>query len=152
MSHDLGTPTPIQLPLQPSVRVLSTAWFTQYQCQVATSLVIRNSPGVTYLLLRAYNMLAHLSPSSSPHPTTLDRVESSGLRWHHHALPRIYSSPIEKEDCGRLKTSFEVRKRNSTELSWGAQSSLFPASPPHGTTVTLWVGATKEMYQFVWGS
>lgn len=55
--------------------------------------------------------------------------------------------------CDRLKTSFEVRdKRNSTELSWGAQSSLLPASPPHGATVTLWVGVTKEMYQFVWRS
>lgn len=92
------TPTPIQLPLQPRVRVLSTPLFTQYQCLVCHKPYDQEQPWCDYLLLRAYNMLAHLSRSSSPYPITLDLVESSGLRWHHHSLPRIYSSPIEKED------------------------------------------------------
>lgn len=113
--------------------------------------MIRNSPGGTYLLLRAYNMLAHVSPSSSPYPIPLDPVESSGLRSHHHSFLRIYSWSIEKEDSvvdWRLP------------LSWGretAQSEAGEPSPhssqhPHLVEVTLWVGVTKEMYQLVWRS
>lgn len=74
-----------------------------------------------FLLLRAYNMLAHLSPSSSPYPIPLDPVESSGLRSHHHSFLRIYSWSIEKEDSvvdWRLP------------LSWGRETAQSEAGEP----------------------
>lgn len=37
-------------------------------------------------------------PHSSPYPTTVGPVESSGLRARYRSPPTVYSSPTDKED------------------------------------------------------
>ncbi|XP_052029338.1 transmembrane protein 209 isoform X2 [Apodemus sylvaticus] len=57
------------------------------------------SPGMTYSPVSGYNKLASFSLSpSSPYPTTVGPVESSGLRARYRSPPTVYNSPTDKED------------------------------------------------------
>ncbi|KAM9650496.1 transmembrane protein 209 isoform 4-T5 [Trichechus inunguis] len=93
------------------------------------------SPGVTYSPISGYNKLASYSPSScsSPYPTTVGPVESSGLRSRYRSSPIVYNSPTDKEDYMTdlrtldtfLRSEEEKQHRVKLELSQGGCMSSF---------------------------
>ena len=83
---------------------MSLFWFLNFQ-KVTHQLEWSKSRALTYQLKRNkikffyFVQLASYSPSpSSPYPTTVGPVESSGLRSRYRSSPTVYNSPTDKED------------------------------------------------------
>ncbi|XP_055446890.1 transmembrane protein 209 isoform X4 [Bubalus kerabau] len=93
------------------------------------------SPGVTYSPISGYNKLASYSPSpSSPYPTTVGPVESSGLRSRYRSSPTVYNSPTDKEDymtdLRTLDTFLRSEEEKQQRVKLGSPDSTSPPTSP----------------------
>nr|XP_034375615.1 transmembrane protein 209 isoform X3 [Arvicanthis niloticus] len=93
------------------------------------------SPGVTYSPVSGYNKLASFSLSpSSPYPTTVGPVESSGLRARYRSPPTVYNSPTDKEDymtdLRTLDTFLRSEEEKQHRVKLGSPDSTSPSTSP----------------------
>ncbi|XP_060230148.1 transmembrane protein 209 isoform X2 [Meriones unguiculatus] len=94
-----------------------------------------HSPGVTYSPVSAYSKLASFGmPHSSPYPTTVGPVESSGLRARYRSSPTVYSSPTDKEDymtdLRTLDTFLRSEEEKQQRVKLGSPDSTSPSTSP----------------------
>nr|XP_042128915.1 transmembrane protein 209 isoform X6 [Peromyscus maniculatus bairdii] len=93
------------------------------------------SPAVTYSPLSGYNKLASFSLSpSSPYPTTVGPVESSGVRSRYRSSPTVYNSPTDKEDymtdLRTLDTFLRSEEEKQHRVKLGSPDSTSPSTSP----------------------
>ncbi|GAB1290643.1 Transmembrane protein 209 [Apodemus speciosus] len=93
------------------------------------------SPGMTYSPVSGYNKLASFSLSpSSPYPTTVGPVESSGLRARYRSPPTVYNSPTDKEDymtdLRTLDTFLRSEEEKQHRVKLGSPDSTSPSTSP----------------------
>uniref|UniRef100_A0A8I5ZMG9 Transmembrane protein 209 n=1 Tax=Rattus norvegicus TaxID=10116 RepID=A0A8I5ZMG9_RAT len=93
------------------------------------------SPAVTYSPVSGYSKLASFSLSpSSPYPTTVGPVESSGLRARYRSPPTAYNSPTDKEDymtdLRTLDTFLRSEEEKQHRVKLGSPDSTSPSTSP----------------------